>query len=231
MHVTVAMRNRGAGSPAEFDAWLYLRFRGEVVAEAAIYVDAAKAARLLPAGLVEVYPHAGARDWSRPPAEPLRTGVRDDGPAFGAMEQGEGVLERMAMGRAVRDFYALRAKGDFVAMLGRLAPDFVYNPLGTWTKAPLMADSCDRATFAESLRLVNVEFEDLGGAFHETVVDGDRIAVHRTIHARNRGAGDIARVDLWSCFRIRAGLVVELASYVDSARAAGVDLPPYASWR
>jgi len=231
-HVTVSARNRGAGAPVEFDIWFYFRFREELLAEAAMYVDAARAARLLPGGLVEVHPHAGARARSPAVAEPpsQRGAVRTDAAASGETENGApaSVRERMAMERAARGFFALRAKGDSAAMLGRLAPDFVYNPLGTWTKAPLMADRCDRATFAESLRLVNVEFEDLGGEVHEMVVDGDRIAVHRTIRVRNRGAGEIAQVDEWVCFRVRTGLIVEMASYVDSVRAAQVDKPPYA---
>ena len=229
VHLTVAERNRGAGAPVQFDVWFYLRFRNEDVVEAAMYPDAAKAAGLMPAGLVEIAPHAGAGRRSQPPSK-ATGGIRTDA-AFGETEQGEGtsqaMRERRAMEGLARDFFALRAKGDFAAMLGRFAPDFVYNPVGTWTRAPLQEGRCDRATFAESLRLVNVEFEDLGSEVHELLVDGDRVAVHRTIKVRNRGAGDIAHVDEWLGFRIRSGLIVEMASYVDCARVSGIAWPPY----
>ena len=54
LHVTFTARNRGAGSPVPVDVWLYLRFLDVLIVEAATYVDAAKAARLLPAGVVEI---------------------------------------------------------------------------------------------------------------------------------------------------------------------------------
>ena len=129
--------------------------------------------------------------------------------------------------RTFRDLVALRSKGDVAAILDRLTPDFVHNPLGDWTNAPLQPGPCDRAAFAEALRQVNVEFEDLGSEVHEQVVDGDRIAVHRTVRTRNRGSGANIEVDEWDHFRIRAGLVTELASYVDNSTAADLDWPAY----
>ena len=54
---------------------------------------------------------------------------------------------------------------------------------------------CDRETFAEALRLVNVEYEELDSEIHELLMDGDRVAVHRTIRMRNRGAGPAVSLD------------------------------------
>ncbi len=233
LHATSVARNRGAGAPVAFDQWMVFRFRDNLLVGMAIYVDAAKAALLPPSGLVEVHarfqPRRPAPDWlsgGNGDGRPARAVVADT-PAPPGPDRGE-ARSRTFMERLVRDVFLLRAKGDFEGMLGRLAPDFVYNPRGAWTKPPLMADRCDRATFAESLRLVNVEFEDLGGEIHEFLVDGDRVAVHRTIRIRNRGAGDVVHLDEWVCFRICAGLIVEMASYVDSARASGVEWPTYA---
>ena len=214
MHATFATRNRGAGAPTEFDLWMYLRFRDDLIVEAAVYVDVARAARLLPVGLVEVLPRDRGREGGGPGANSSsrasdRFGSADGtAPGETGLAEGEApeVRSRMWMERVARDFFALRAKGDFAGMLARLAPDFIYDPQGDWTKPPLVPDHCDRAAFAESLRLVNVEFEDLGGEVHELLVDGDLVVAHRTIRLRNRGAGDIAHVDEWVCFRVREGL-------------------------
>jgi len=239
VHATCEARNRGAGPPVEFDMWMFLRFRDALIVEAAFYVDVAKAARLLPAGLVEVHSAALARPQSRaderlPSQTPIgrRSALtKDAGPVRetgGAESATDGARNRALMERVALDFFALRAKGDFAAMLGRLAPDFIHIPRGDWTKPPFMLDLCDRATFAAALRLVNVEFEDLGGEVHELLADGDEVAAHRTMRLRNRGSGGVTSVDEWVRFRVRAGLIVELASYVDNAMVARVEWPAYA---
>ena len=90
---------------------------------------------------------------------------------------------------------------------------------------------CGRAEFIEALRMVNVEFEEFRGAVHERVTDGDRIAEHRTFRIRNRGAGAIVRGDAWIVFRIRDGLIAEMASYADNIRASAAEWPDYAKPR
>ena len=62
----------------------------------------------------------------------------------------------------VRKLFDLRAKGDVEAILKWFAPDFIYKACGGWTRPPYVARQCDRETFAESLRLLNVEYEELG---------------------------------------------------------------------
>jgi ketosteroid isomerase-like protein len=125
----------------------------------------------------------------------------------------------------VRKLFDLRAKGDVEAILEWLAPDFIYKTCGEWTRPPYVARQCDRETFAESLRLVNVEFEELGSEIHELFIDGDRVAVHRTIRMRNRGAGAAVNLDKWDCFRFRERLVAEYAAYVDAAKLDGLEKP------
>ena len=132
---------------------------------------------------------------------------------------------RVDLAGVVRKLFDLRAKGDVEAILEWLAPDFVYKACGEWTRPPCVARQCDRETFAELLRLVNVEFEELGSEIHEFLIDGDRVAVHRTIRMRNRGAGPAVSLDEWDCFRFRERLVAEFAAYVDAAKLDGLEKP------
>jgi ketosteroid isomerase-like protein len=233
VHVTSVVRGRGLGEPVELDFWLFLRVRNALIAEAAIYVDAAKAAMFLPVGLVEVRSAGPPRSESRTEAgsrarRAVMTGDREE---VGVTDEADGVAadarHRAFVRRSVRDLMALRSKGDLPAIVDRLAPDFVYSPLGGWTKAALQPGRCDRATFAEALRLMVIEFENLGGELHELVVDGDCVAVHRTFRVRNRGSGAITHLDEWDHCRIRAGLIVEMACYTDATGATSLDRPAY----
>jgi ketosteroid isomerase-like protein len=233
VHVTSVIRNRGLGGSVEVDFWIFLRVRNALIVEAAIYVDAAKAAMLLPAGLVDVRCVGPPQSEGRTEAgsRARRAVVTGDREKIGVRDEADGVTadarHQACVERTVRDLTALRSRGDLPAILDRLAPDFVYSPLGDWTRAALQPGRCDRATFAEALRLMIIEFEDLGSELHELVVDGDRVAVHRTFRVRNRGSGAITHVDEWEHCRIRAGLIVEMACYIDATGATGLDWPAY----
>jgi ketosteroid isomerase-like protein len=130
---------------------------------------------------------------------------------------------RADLADTVRKLFDLRAQGDVEAILKWFAPDFIYEACGEWTRPPYVPRQCDRETFAESLRLVNVEYEELGSEIHELLIDGDRVAVHRTIRMRNRGAGSAVSLDEWDCFRFRERLVAEFAAYVDLAKLDGLE--------
>jgi ketosteroid isomerase-like protein len=132
---------------------------------------------------------------------------------------------RADLADVVRGPFDLRAKGDVEAILKWFAPDFIYKTFGDWSRPPYVPRQCNRETFAESLRLVNVEFEELGSEVHEFLIDGDRVAVHRTIRMRNRGAGAAVSLDEWDCFRFRERLVAEFAAYVDVAKLDGLEKP------
>ena len=132
---------------------------------------------------------------------------------------------RAELADTVRKLFDLRAKGDVEAILKWFAPDFIYKACGEWTRPPYVPRQCDRETFAVSLRLVNVEFEELGSEIHELLIDGDRVAVHRTIRMRNRGAGAVVNLDEWDIFRFRERLVAQFAAYVDLAKLGGLERP------
>lgn len=134
-------------------------------------------------------------------------------------------FRRADLADMVRKLFDLRAKGDVEGILEWFAPDFTYKACGEWTRPPYVPCQCDRETFAQSLRLVNVEYEELGSEIHELLIDGDRVAVHRTIRMRNRGAGAAVDLDEWDCFRFRERLVAEFAAYVDLAKLEKLERP------
>jgi ketosteroid isomerase-like protein len=138
-----------------------------------------------------------------------------------------GETRREFLERAVRAILELRSKGDVEAMLEWAAPDFSYRPLGEWSKPPYVPDQCDRRAFGEALRLFNIEYEVLDSEIHELLIDGDRVAAHRTARTRNRGAGATVNVDAWDVFRFRDNVVVEFAAYLDTATLLKLQGPAF----
>jgi len=128
---------------------------------------------------------------------------------------------------AVREILDLRARGDVEAILASAGPDFVYSPCGEWSKAPYVPDRCDRVTFAEALRLFNVEYEVLDSKIHELLIEGDRVALDRIARTRIRGAGGVATVDAWDHFRFRDNQVIEFAAYLDTAKLLKLSEPAF----
>ena len=220
IHATFAVRNRGAGAPAEFDLWMYFRFRDDLLVEAAFYVDVAKAAGLLPAGLVEVLPRdrAGRKAGRRPmPSRaPGRFGSANSAPGEAERRVAPDVRNRKWMERVARDF----------SLCGRKATS-----RGCWrgwrrTSSTIRAGtgpsrrlSRNRATARRSPSRSgwstsssrtwagrSTSFSSMATASWRTGRSGSAIAA--------RAISPI--VDEWVCFRIRDGLIVEMASYVDS---------------
>ena len=225
VHVTCAVRSRGSGAPADVDFWLALTFRDALVVEMGLYVDVAKAAILRP-GLVEVQParrKPAKRARARVDGAPRGTAPNSSGSAQNRDEQNRNEMERL-----VRDLLALRRAGDLKAIERLLAPDFVYRPRGAWTRLLVMPGPCARDAYVEALARLTVEIEELGGEIHECLTDGDRLALHWTRKLRNRGSGAVAQADAWGSFRVRDGLIVEMAGYLDAARAGQAGWAAYA---
>ena len=83
-------------------------------------------------------------------------------------------------------------------------------------RRPLARRRSRKAAVAQAMRAITIDLEYIDYEIHELLIDGDRAAVHRTVTARNRGAGHPVTGGLWSYFRFRDGLIVEYAEYADS---------------
>jgi len=125
--------------------------------------------------------------------------------------------------RRVRMFCELRADGNFPSMLEYAAPDVRCFLRGQWSLAIYPRPLVGREEVGEAYRQLNIKYENLGSIIHELVIDGDRVALHRTTTIRNRGAGRIHAFDVVNFIRFRDGLVVEFSEYPDFAALAALN--------
>ena len=128
-----------------------------------------------------------------------------------------GEVDREMIEHRVRILCELRADGDIPSMLEYAAPDVRCFLRGHWSLAIYPKPLVGKDEVAEAYRQLNIQYENLGSVIHELLIDGDRVALHRTTTIRNRGAGRIHTFDVINFMRFRDGLVVEFSEYPDYA--------------
>jgi ketosteroid isomerase-like protein len=134
-----------------------------------------------------------------------------------------GVVDRELIEHRVRTIFERRAAGDIAGILEYAAEDISYNVRGNWTLYPFSRPLRGKALAAQMLATIEVMYENLGSTIHELVIDGDRVALHRTSKMRNRGSGEVIQLDVCDFIRFRDGLVVEFSEYPDSAALERLD--------
>ncbi len=120
----------------------------------------------------------------------------------------------------VRTIFERRAEGDVAGIVEYCAENFVYKVQGDWKIYPFSRSVTGKAAFAQIAAAINVMYENLGSIIHELVIDGERVALHRTSRMRNRGTGETVSVDVCDFLRFRDGLVIEFSEYPDSLAMA-----------
>lgn len=131
-----------------------------------------------------------------------------------------GELDRELIEQRLHKLLELRAKGDWRGMVEFAAEDIVFEIRGDWTAFPHSKPIHGKKALAEALMRVVIQFEYLGTAVNDMVIDGDRVALRRTAKIRNRGTGRCAEVNFADFLRFRDGLVVEFTEIADSAGLA-----------
>ena len=131
-----------------------------------------------------------------------------------------GELDRELIEQRLQMQFELRAKGDWRGWLEFAAEDICFDMRGNWAVFPYKKPLHGKKALVEALMMVVVQFENLGWVVNDLVIDGDRVALRRTVMVRNRGTGRIAELDVAEFIRFRDGLIVEFTEVVDSAALA-----------
>lgn len=139
-----------------------------------------------------------------------------------AQPASDAAFDRQAMETLVRRLIELRAAGDVDGLVAFAAPDIVFKT-GIGRAHPFHAEYRGIEACANLVRSVNVNYENLGSRLNKLLIDGDRIAIHRTARIRNRGTGRAVDVDMWNFVTFRDGLIVEFAEYPDTEAFARLD--------
>ena len=126
-------------------------------------------------------------------------------------------VDRDLIEARVRAMYEVRvhSTGEAVGM-EYFTHDVVFEVVGN----PRVHSFCGRRIGAdamrEALKAIRVELEISRHILHEIIIDGDRVAVRRTIHLRGRGAGRVHEVETLDRILIRDGLIAEMEQFVDT---------------
>ncbi|MDE2363042.1 MAG: nuclear transport factor 2 family protein [Hyphomicrobiales bacterium] len=131
-------------------------------------------------------------------------------------------VDRELIEQRIHALAEMRARGDMAGMLEFAAPDIVFKG-GTWLSYPLNARFEGREACKALSHAVLVAYENLGSTINKLLIDGDRVALHRTARIRNRGTGKTVSVEICNFLRFRDGLVVEFSEYPDTAAVARLD--------
>ncbi|MCB1539637.1 MAG: nuclear transport factor 2 family protein [Rhodoblastus sp.] len=130
--------------------------------------------------------------------------------------------QRQRIEACIRRLIELRAAGDVDGLVAYAAPDIVFKT-GIGRNAPFHGEYRGIEACANLVRHVNVNYENLGSRLNRLLIDGDRVALHRTARIRNRGTGRAIDIDMWNYVRFRDGLIVEFAEYPDTEAFARLD--------
>lgn len=153
--------------------------------------------------------------------------ARETGKRGKRLEETSTALETRAQERErtearLRRLIELRAAGDVDGLVAFAAPDIVFKT-GIGRAAPFHAEYSGIEACANLVRQVNINYENLGSRINRLLIDGDRVALHRTTRIRNRGTGRAVDVDMWDFVRFRDGLIVEFAEFPDTEAFARLD--------
>lgn len=126
----------------------------------------------------------------------------------------------------MRAIYRLREDGDIPGLMKYAAPDIVCFPSDEWKPVAYPHTIRGHDAVSEAMRLRNAHYESLSSEIHRLLVDGDQVAVHRSMTLRDRGGSETFRFSAVDFLRFRDGLVVEFVELPDaSGRCVVVNFP------
>lgn len=187
---TSEWRHRGTGRLYRMDMAHFLRWRNGRIAEMTEFLDH----------------HA----ISRAP-DPLRESVEEliDPPGPG--------LSREEIARRVMELGNFSQRGPNIETFRRLcAPGVVCEFVGDRGTIFYAGRHRGLDALINIVRAIGVDFEQVGSATPDMVIDGGRVAARRTVEWRHRGTGRRGLVELVDFVRFESGLIVELVEFRDS---------------
>lgn len=183
-------RHRATGKVCLMDMAHFLRWRNGLVAEMDEFVDhrcASRAADVLPRSFDEMLNPCGP-----------------------GLERDEIARRLIAMG-------SFCSRGPDVALIREMcAPNVVCEFVGDHTTISYAGRYRGVDALINIVRSIGVEFEQLGNAMPDIIVDGANAAARRTVEWRHRGTGRRGLVELADLIRFEDGRIVELVEFRDS---------------
>jgi len=145
------------------------------------------------------------------------TGQRLPGSFEEMLAPGDPGLDRNEMARRLTDLGNFSERGPSVARFREYcAADVICEFVGDRRSISYAGRHRGIEALSSIIRTIGVEFEQLGHAMPEVVVDGAWGAVRRTVEWRHRGTGRLGLVELADFARFENGLIIEIVEFRDS---------------
>lgn len=190
VHWVSRWRYRATGQVYTMDMAHFLRWRGSLVTEMIEFMDH----------------HCDSRR-AEAPAQSLDAMLAPRNPG----------LDREEIAQRLISLGSFSSRGPDVSLFRRLcAPDVVCEFVGERTSIAYAGRHRGIDALAHIIRSIGVEFEQLGHAMPEVVIDGCGAAVRRSVEWRHRGTGWRGLVELADIVRFENGLIVEMIEFRDS---------------
>ncbi len=126
-------------------------------------------------------------------------------------------LSRDEMARRMMDIGSFSQQGPDVALFQRYcAPDVICEFVGKRSAISYAGRHRGIEALAHIVRSIAVDFEQVGSATPEMVIEDGAVATRRTVEWRHRGTGRRGIVELADFVRFEHGLIVELVEFRDS---------------
>ena len=126
-------------------------------------------------------------------------------------------LDRDLIEQRVRGMYEARLKSaKDVTGLDFFSDQIVFEVVGNPRIHPFCGQRVGKAAMLAALKSIRVELEITKHVLHEIIIDGDRVAVRRTVHLRGRGTGRMYEVESLDRLRVQDGLIVEMEQFIDT---------------
>jgi ketosteroid isomerase-like protein len=126
-------------------------------------------------------------------------------------------LSREEMAQRMMELGNFSRQGPEVELFRRYcSPDVVCEFVGDRATISYAGRHRGIGALVNIVRTIGVDFEQVGGATPEMVVEGGAVATRRTVEWRHRGTGRRGIVELADFVRFEGGLIVELVEFRDS---------------
>jgi ketosteroid isomerase-like protein len=120
---------------------------------------------------------------------------------------------------ATRDLvmHAHRKRYDLAAFLAYFQDDCTFQIVGRVPDYPFSGVHVGKAGVGALLRRIDAQIEQTEDRILNLLVDGDRVAVRRSVVVRHYGTAARTRLVVGDIFTLRDGKVAEIIEYVDTA--------------
>lgn len=131
-------------------------------------------------------------------------------------------MARDEVERVVRSAYAARKIGDLDAVMGHFADHAQFALAGSTAASPVPMSASGGAAIRTVMERLIASFEFHDVEMLDTIIDGDKAAVHWRVRVRATESGAEAVTEFVDILRVEGGRIVAFTQFADTALATSL---------